>query len=115
MTDNAVYAGAKLRFLTSIPFTSFAGAAVNPDIVTLQYLAPGQPLRTLTWTNPTGDPSGTIVKTGTGIFQADVDTTGLPGVWAYEWSCKPSSGIDTTATQAAWKGLKTVLPSLSDG
>lgn len=114
MSDDQVYSGAKLRFVTLLPFASFDKIPVTPDVVFLYYLAPGQPLKTLTWTNPTGDPTGTIVKTGTGLFQAEVDTTGLPGMWEFEWSCKPSSGIDTTATQTAWKGVKRVLPSLSD-
>jgi len=105
------FEGATLRLTTQdYPFTSIAGSVVTPDVVTLQVSVQGQTPQTYTWTNPTGDPTNTIVKTGTGVFYADLATTGLAGVWNVIWSGQPSSGLDTTHTSAVWQGEITVSP-----
>jgi len=106
------YSGATIRLTTAdYPFTSIAGTAVNPDVVTLSVSVSGQPPQTYTYTQGTGDPTGTIVHDGTGIYHADLSTTGLAGVWNVIWSGQPSSGIDTTKTSAVWQGEITVSPT----
>jgi hypothetical protein len=103
--------GTVVRFYTSTPFTDFAGTPVNPDLVHLKYEIQGQTEVVYTWVNPTGDPTSHIINTATGYFQADLDTTGMPGVWTWGWSCHPSSGTDVTATQTVWTGEVTISPS----
>ena len=105
------YEGDTLRLTTQdYPFTSISGTVVNPDVVTLQVSVQGQTPQTYTWTNPTGDPTGTIINTSTGTFHADLSTGGLAGVWNIIWSGQPSSGMDTTKTSAVWQGEVTVSP-----
>jgi len=112
MTSYTYYEGATLQLTTKdYPFTSLSGTAVNPDVVTLQVSVQGQTSQTYTWTNPTGDPTSTIVHDGTGIFHANLSTTGLAGVWSVIWSGQPSSGTDTTKTSAVWQGEITVSPT----
>ncbi len=108
-----IYEGTAVRFDTSkTPFTSYSGTIVTPDVVTFTYYVQGQTEVTYTWTNPTGDPTGTIVNYGTGLFYVVLQTTGLAGRWAYQWAGKPSSGLDTTKTQVVWESEIFVSPSL---
>jgi hypothetical protein len=111
MTSYVYFEGATLRLTTQdFPFTSISGTVVNPDVVTLQVSVQGQAGATYTWTNPTGDPSSTIVHDGTGIFHADLSTVARAGVWSVIWSGQPSSGLDSTKTSAVWQGEITVSP-----
>lgn len=100
-----------MRFLTTTPFTAFNGTVVNPDVVTFSYEVQGQNPVTYTWTNPTGDPTNTIVNNATGYFYADIDTGGGAGVWSWRWASEASTGIDTTGTTVACEGSITVSPS----
>jgi len=105
------FEGASLQLTTAdYPFTSISGTVVNPDVVTLQVSVHGQTPQTYTWTNPTGDPTGTITHGATGVFYANLSTSGLAGVWNVIWSGQPSSGTDTTKTSAVWQGEITVSP-----
>lgn len=111
MSSYTFFEGATIRATTSdYPFTSISGTVVNPDIVTLQVSVQGQTSTTYTWTNGSGDPSGTIINDATGKFHADLPTAGLAGVWSVIWSGQPSSGLDTTSTSAVWQGEVTVSP-----
>jgi hypothetical protein len=103
--------GTTVRFLTTTPFTSITGVVVNPDVVTFSYEVQGQNSVTYTWTNPTGDTTGTINNNGTGYFYADIPTNNLPGVWTWRWASHTSTGIDTTATEVAVEGSITVSPT----
>lgn len=96
--------GTTIRFYTSTPFTSIGGTVVDPDTVTFHYTVQGQTTVSFTYTNPTGDPTGTIVRQSTGNYYADISTTGQPGTWTWGWSGQPSSGLDTTHTAAVWEG-----------
>lgn len=107
----SIIEGTTVRFYTSTPFTSISGTVVNPDVVQLKYSVQGQTEVVYTWTNPTGDPSNTIVNSATGTFYADLDTTNLSGTWEWGWSCYPESGDDTTATKAVWQGEVLISPS----
>ena len=93
--------GSVLRFNASI--YDIANALVNPDTVTLTFRCQGQPAISFEWINPTGDVTGTIVNSSTGVFYADYQ---LPnsGSWTYQWNCVPSSGTDTTATSCIIEG-----------
>ena len=102
--------GSVVRFYTAKVFTALSGVAVNPDTVTFSYKVQGQTAVTHTWTNPTGDPSLVLVNIGTGNFQADIQTLGLPGTWEWEWSGQPSSGLDTTKTSIVDVGELIVSP-----
>ena len=102
--------GTAIRFYTSTPFTSISGTVVNPDIVTFQYMLPNTAPVTYTYTNGTGDPSGTIVRDSTGTYHADIPTTGLVGQWTWRWAGKSGpSGLDTTHTTVAVEGVVSVL------
>ena len=88
----AVFEGTTIRFYTSTAFTSIAGTPVNPDTVTFTY------------TDGSGDPTSTIVRDGTGLYHADIDTSGKAGMWIYRWTGAPSNGNDTTHTKVAFEG-----------
>lgn len=103
--------GTTIRFVTTTPFTSFDGTVVNPDVVTFSYEVQGQSPTTFTWTNGSGDPTNTIVNTATGTFYANIPTTGLAGVWTWQWAGYPSSGLDVTATTVVAEGSVTVSPT----
>jgi len=80
-------------------------------VVTFSYQIQGQTSVKFTWTNPTGDPTGTIVNSATGYFYANVPTAGLAGVWTWQWASHTSSGIDTTGTTVVAEGSITVSPT----
>lgn len=112
MTSYVYFEGASLQLTTKdYPFTSISGTIVDPDVVTLQVSVSGQTPQTYTWTNGSGDPTSTIVHVSTGVFYANLSTTGLAGVWNVIWSGQPSSGMDTTKTSAVWQGEITVSPT----
>lgn len=102
---STVYEGSTVRFYTSSAFTSITGTIVDPDVVTFSYQVQGQTEYTYTYTNGTGDPTNTIVRDGTGLYHADIDTTGAPGNWVWRWAGAPTSGgADTTKTKVATEG-----------
>lgn len=104
-----VYEGSTLRFYTSKPFTSISGTVVDPDKVEFSYQVQGQAVVTHTYTNGSGDPTGTIVRVATGDYYADIDTSGKSGVWTWRWFGYPvTNGPDTTHTQVATEGSVTV-------
>jgi len=107
-----VIEGSTIRFYTSQPFTSISGTIVNPDVVKFAYEVQGQAPVEFTWTRPTGDPTGTIINTSTGYFQADIQTAGNAGTWTWQWSGQPNnSGLDTTNTSVVTEG--TVIVSVA--
>ena len=113
MSQSSSYtAGTVVRFLTSKPFTDFAGVPVNPDYVYLKFSVQGQTEVTYEWINPTGDVTNTIVQgtSGTGYFQADLPTTGLEGTWVWGWSSVAGSGVDVTGTEVVWVGEVIISP-----
>jgi hypothetical protein len=92
---------------TSETFTSLAtGLPADPATVKLMWqIVPngqGSPGATTTWTYLG---AGSIVKDGTGLYHADLDTTALPGQWQGAWVCPPGSG------QTAVDWIFVVLPS----
>ena len=109
----SVVEGSVIRFYTAKVFTSLAGVAVDPDTVKFTYQVQGQPEISFTWTNPTGDPSATIVNLGTGNFKADIQTLGFAGTWTWQWSGQPgTSGIDTSKTSVIDEGELIVSPKM---
>jgi hypothetical protein len=120
MAEQIIFEGTTVQFFTSSepypnapvgPFLSLAGTAVDPDIVTFGYVLPNQPAVNFTYTAPTGDPTGTIVRDGTGLYHADINTTGLVGQWIWRWAGRPNplDNIDITKTAVATEGTITVL------
>lgn len=61
------------------------GNPADPVTVTLKWRTPDAVVHTATY------PAAPVVKSPTqqsvsaGLYQADLDTTGLPGTWQYEW------------------------------
>ena len=104
--------GSTIRFYTSQPFTSIDEVIVNPDVVTFSYEIQGQTPVSFTWTNPTGDPTNTIINTETGYFQCDIQTAGNSGTWSWQWSGQPNgSNEDETNTSVVAEG--TVIVSVA--
>ena len=62
------------------------GLAADPTTVTLKYRSPAG-LTTVTY------PNAFISRVSTGVYSAELDSTGLPGAWTAEW-------IGTGAVQA---------------
>jgi len=87
---NSYLAGSLVRVATysgpiSSPtggFRDATGTLADPTTVTLSYRpGPGQALVVVTY------PSAPIIKDGTGLYHADLDTTAatVSAVWTYEW------------------------------
>lgn len=57
-------------------FNSESGVPTDPTTITLKYSS-GSPGHT-TWVY---GGAGTITRSGTGVYVAELDTTGLPGSW----------------------------------
>lgn len=77
----ATYSGS-----TSSPVGGFrdaTGTLADPTTVTLKYRAGTGAVTTVTY------PSAPVVKDATGLYHADLDTTGsattAPVIWLYEW------------------------------
>lgn len=106
----SIIQGTTIRFITKKPFKDVAGTAVNPDIVQFAFQVQGGTTTTFTYTNGTGDPSGTIVRAGTGDYYANINTSNYPaGVWFYSWYGFPVvGGADTTKTKVKVEGTVTV-------
>jgi len=111
MSNYVIWEGTVVRFLTTKPFATFAGTAVDPDVVTFAYTVQHAEPVTYTYTNGTGDPTNTIVRDGTGLYHADIDTTGLAGIWSYQWAGAPSAAVghDTTKTKVVVEGTPLVI------
>jgi hypothetical protein len=103
--------GSTIQFYLDKAFTSISGTAVDPDQVTFGFEIQGQNAIMFTYTWGTGDPTGTIVRTGVGLYYANIDTTNRAGVWMWQWAGKPTSlNHDTTRTQVVIEGTVTVSP-----
>ena len=108
---STIFEGSTARFYITNAFTSISGTAVDPDTVTFAWQVQGGASGTYTYTNGSGDPSSVIVKDGTGLYHADIDTTSFgAGIWLYTWAGKPSSGHDATKTKVRAEGSVTVSP-----
>lgn len=81
--------GALVR--TTATFTGVSGSVADPDTITLKYKKGSAATTTVTY------PSAPVIKNSTGIYHADLDTSGWTGpgnqVWIVEW-------IGTGAVQA---------------
>ena len=106
ITTNIYEKGTSIILTTSTPFTSYAGVVIDPDVVLLGVQINGNDgtttLLTYTYTNGTGDPTNTIVRTAIGTYMASIDSGLYPsGVWAYSWMCEPSNAVnvDTSKTK----------------
>ena len=111
MSNYVIWEGTVVRFLTTKPFSTFTGTAVDPDVVKFSYSVQHAEPVTFTYTNGSGDPTGTIVRDGVGLYHADIDTTNLEGVWSYQWSGAPSTSVghDTTKTQVVVEGSPLII------
>ena len=56
------------------------GNLIDPASVILTYIDGQGTRHTVTY------PTAPIIKDGTGLYHADLDTTSLAGSWSYEWS-----------------------------
>lgn len=89
-------------------FVSDAGTDEAPTNVTFKYAITESnatsPTTTLTYTGASVPAPGIIASIGTGQYEAQVDTTSLPGYWLYEW-------LSTGTGQAVATGSFLVTPT----
>lgn len=103
-----VKGGTTFRIATDEPFTAIDGTIVDPDVVWFGYIVNGGDPVSYSYTrgaaNP--DPTNHIIRTGTGSYYMDVDTTSLEdGVLEYSILGEPgTSGLDTTRTKVRVNG-----------
>lgn len=77
---NPLYAGNAVT--TQVTFTVPPSTTpVDPSTITLKYKAASG--ATVTWTY---GGAGSIVKVSTGIYSAELDTTGAAGNWTIQWT-----------------------------
>ena len=103
-TTNIYTFGTAITFKTKQAFTSVDGVIIDPDRVLFGFIIDGNASQTYTFTYNfgTGDTTGTIVRTGTGLYQATIDTSAYTsGVWIYSFACEPVTAIghDSTKTK----------------
>jgi hypothetical protein len=93
-------AGSLVR--TTATFASITGLAADPTTVTLKYKTGAGTTTTVTY------PSAPIVRDSTGVYHADLDTTGWAGpddlLYATEWT-------GTGTVQAIGAGYFQVTPA----
>ena len=77
-----VIAGTVVRFYTLQPFEDVTGTPMNPDRVIFAWSIGGGATTQCEY-NVAG--LYTIVRSATGYFYVDIDTTGLDGLWTYSW------------------------------
>jgi len=77
-----VIAGTVVRFYTLQPFEDVTGTPMNPDRVIFAWTIEGGETQQCEY-NVAG--IYTIVRTATGTFYVDIDTTGLDGLWVFSW------------------------------
>ena len=101
-TTNIYDFGTAITFKTKTPFTSVDGVAVDPDKVLFGFQIDGDSAQTYVFTYiwGVGDPTGTIVRTGVGVYQATIDTSDYAaGVWNYSIAGEPLSSVNHDATK----------------
>ena len=102
---NTYVQGTAITFGTQVPFTAADGITlVDPDQVLFGFIINNDPTEvyTFTYTQGTGDPTGTIVRDSLGSYHATIDTlVYTPGVWVYSFAGRPSTSVnlDTTKTE----------------
>lgn len=64
----------------SVPNGEGQSELTDPSTITLKFRVGGG--ATTTWVY---QGTGGIEKVSTGVYTADIDTTGLPGAWTVEW------------------------------
>jgi len=116
IVTNTYTQGTAIILTTEKPFTAVDGTTViDPDRVMIGFQVSGEPTQiyTFTYNYGTGDPTGTIVRTGLGSYQASIDSSLYPtGVWVYSIACKPTSvAHDTTKTKVRIEGQLIVTPA----
>jgi hypothetical protein len=117
VSANTYTQGTAVTIATATPFTANDGVTiVDPDVVLFGFQVDGISSQTYNfiYTHPTGDPTGTIVRTAIGTYQATIDTSLYPsGVWVYMFGCEPSADVlfDTTKTKVRQLGELIVEPA----
>jgi hypothetical protein len=65
--------------------TTSTGALVDPTVVDFKYSIAGGTTTTLTYSGASVPAVGVVARLSQGVYAAQVDTTGSPGTWEYEW------------------------------
>jgi hypothetical protein len=104
LTVNTYIKGTSITIATSSAITDINGNIIDPDRVWIGFQVDGISSQTYTfhYDYGTGDTTGTITRTGPGLYKATFDTMTYPtGVWNYSIACEPVSTIahDTTKTK----------------
>ena len=61
-------------------FEAISGTPTDPSAISLKYRVVGEAITTWTYLG-----AGSITRTGTGVYVAELDTTSLAGAWIGEW------------------------------
>jgi hypothetical protein len=113
-----IYEGNNVTFYTSSTpkvgsapgaFLTTDGTPIDPDIVEFSYIVQGMEPNVFIYTQPTGDPTNTIVCVSTGEYKATIPTTNQVGRWIWRWSGYPSTGDISNTYAAAVEGVINVL------
>jgi hypothetical protein len=80
---NAVYEG-DLAQVTVTYFGEDSITPADPGAAIIRYMVGSGTPDTLTYTGATEPAVGVYAKTGTGVYVAQFDTTGQPGIWTVQ-------------------------------
>jgi len=111
-TTNHYTQGTAITLATKEPFTAIDGTIIDPDVVLFGFQIDGDSSKTytFTYTYGTGDPTGTIVRTGLGLYQATIDSDAYaPGVWVYSIACEPSSSVNHDSTKTKIRRMNQLI------
>ena len=120
VSATSIYVGTPILFTTDpaqegslvgkpTPFTALNGTIVDPDTVTFACQVQGQSVLQHTYSNPGGDPSGMIIRSGIGLYYIVIPTT-VDGTMTWQWSCASVGGADSTRTETSWSSSVFISP-----
>lgn len=109
LVTNNYTKGTAITFEVSSPFTAVDGTIIDPDKVLFGFQIDGDldKVYTFTYKYGTGDTTGTIVRTGLGLYKASIDTSLYDsGMWTYSFAAEPDPTIahDYTKTKVRKEG-----------
>lgn len=99
MSGNCWMAGSLVTSTATFVSTA-TGQPADPTTITLKYVAPGGTVQSAVY------PNAMITRVSTGVYSAELDSTGKAGPWTVEWI---GTGAVQAIAAASWMITSAVL------